>query len=555
MSKWGGYNKTKMSKQNYTPIHTETLKEILQYPCRAWPERNISKEVMEKFNVRVKLSEFDGSIEKVYFPNYDQTGKLVGFKSKDITRAGEKTEYCAIGKVGVKNQLFGAKVARTTAKYLVITEGESDCLSAYQAMLNYFRSFNNFNEDLTPAVVTFNCGTVQSVPNLSHNEKFLSKFQEFRLVMDNDELTEIEKLTANKDMRGAEATEAIGCYLLTHDSEQGKRLIKVVKLDEEFNDCSDYVQNNKSIDLAKKITNQKELETFNAKKIISVEDITIDELLKPKEKGVYIDSFPQLMDKLWGIRKRELTVFTALSGTGKTVCVSELAYKLAENTNEKIALIYLEENSDETLMRMIARRLKINFYKFIFEPLKFCTKEQFVEAYEWVKGRFYFMDIFGALTPDQLMNSFKSLFYVSGCSYIIFDHLGMLGGQKGLVDERRMIDETMTELASFTAQTDVGIICVSHLSRQAQSEIGKLSDIKEAKWINVRKEHLRGSSSLEQLAWNVIALDMLLEPNRERSDVRLTVLKNRTIGLLGTTDQFHLDSNGLIELTNINTGY
>lgn len=551
MSEWGGYLKTKMTKTSYTSISTETLKDILQYPCLAWPERKISKEVMERFGVRVKLSEFDGTTEKVYFPNYDQTGKLVGFKRKDLTRAGEKSEYLTIGKVGVKNQLFGAKVARTSAKYLVITEGESDCLSAYQSMIDYFRSFNNFNEELTPAVVTFNCGTVQGVSNLSHNEKFLSKFQEFRLALDNDELTEIEKLTANKEMRGAECIEAIGCYLLTNDSEQGKREIKVVKLDEEFNDCSDYLQNNRSIELAKKITNQKELEVFSAKKIISAEDITVEQLLKPKEKGIYIDSFPLLMDKLWGLRKRELTVFTALSGCGKTTVVSEIAYKIAENSNEKIALVYLEENSEETLMRMIARRLKLNYYKFVFEPLKYCTKEQFQEAYNWVKDKFFFMDVFGAISQDSLLNSFKSLYFVSGCGYIILDHLGMLCGQKGLTDERRMIDEAMTELASWVAQTNVGVIAISHLSRQAQTEIGKISDIKEAKWINVRKEHLKGSSSLEQLAWNVIALDMLLEPNRERSDVRLAVLKNRSIGLLGVCDQFHLrQEDGLVELTN-----
>lgn len=869
----GAYVKKKgkngMTKNRQTFFKKETLKDVLQLKCHAWPERNIRQEVMELFGVRVKLSEFDQSVEKVYYPSYDQNEKLVGFKCKDITKAGENEEYYTIGKVTKKNQLFGAKQARASAKYLVITEGECftdetevftdqgwkkfndlnktekilqidrnlkgsfveplcyvkknydgnlisfknrsysslvtenhemvyydykgrlkktkaknlrfncnipktmyldakgvnltndqialqlavsadckidyrkngkiyahfclkkdrkkerlsnilnrlkikytsypqkkegyrsfnftlpdyikdkklpefwlkdmsliqrrfvleeqvfwdgnevpnrnqvefssklyeealwmhtmchtagysgsiikrksnstldrfknhtwykvsilfnkktvctqrsslhrtikkykgevycvsvptgrilikhndkisvcgncDCLSAYQSMVDYFRTFKDWNENLTPAVVTFSAGAVQAVNHLSHNEKFLKKFQEFRLAMDNDEVSAIEKLTSNTIIRGKECTENVGCYLLTNDSEQGKRDIKVVKLGEDYNDISDYVQVHKGIEIAKQITEKKRLENFSAEKIITVEDITIDELLKPKEKGIYIDSFPLFMDKLWGIRKRELSVFTAMSGVGKTVVSSEIAYKIAESTNEKVAMVYLEENSHETLMRMIARRLKINYYKFVFEPLKYCTREQFEEAYNWVNGKFYFLDVFGSMRVSELMNSFRSLYYVSECSYIIFDHLTLLTANSGAKDERRLIDDMMTELATFTSQTDIGILAVSHLSRQSQTEIGKLSDIKESKWINVRKEHLRGSSSLETLAWNVFGLDMLLEPNRERSDVRISVLKNRSIGFLGVADQFHLNQEtGLIELTNQQQGY
>lgn len=864
---YGGKMKKKKSNLFF---NKETLKDVLRLPCLAWPERNLTKETMEIFGVRVKLSEFDQSVEKVFFPSYDQNSKLVGFKCKDITKSGENDEYYTIGKVNKKNQLFGAKQARTSAKYLVITEGECftnetevftnegwrnfgelskkekilqldenlngsfvkplcyiekeyngslisfdnrnyhslvtenhnmvvydykgnltkrkakslsqnnkipkavyinntgvdltkdqialqiaisadskidkrktmndyvhfefkkerkkrrlegllkrldikytsfpqkikgktsfnftlpdyikdkklpdnwlvdmsieqrkfvlkeqahwdgnhvpnrnqvefstvdygealwmhtmchtagysgsiikrssnvsegsfkdhewykvsilfdkktistqkslkrtkstykgkvycvsvpsgrilikykdcisvcgncDCLSAYQAITDYFKTFKNWNEELTPAVVTFSAGAVQAVNHLSSNENFLKKFQEFRLAFDNDKVSEIEKLTSNNIIRGKECTENVGCYLLTNDSEQGKREIKVVSLQEGYNDISDYVQNKESIEIGKRITQKKLLDDFSAEKIISVNDITVDELLKPKEKGVYIDSFPLFMDKIWGVRKRELSVFTAMSGVGKTVVSSEIAYKIAETTNEKIAMVYLEENSHETLMRMIARRLEINYYKFVFEPLKYCTREEFIEAYNWVNGRFYFLDVFGSMRVSELMNCFKSLYYVSECSYIVFDHLTLLSSNNAVKDERRLIDNMMTELATFTAQTDIGILAVSHLSRQSQTEIGKLSEIKEAKWINVRKEHLRGSSALETLAWNVFGLDMLLEPNRERSDVRLTVLKNRSIGLLGTTDQFHLDENtGLIKLTNKsqNQGY
>lgn len=556
-----GYGeKRKMTSKQNNFFKKETLKEVLTwYKPMAWPERNIREETMAHFGCRVKVSETDGSTEKVYFPSYDQSGKLVGFKVKDITKAGEKDEYYTIGKVIKKNQLFGQKQARTNAKYLTITEGESCCMSAWQSIMDYFKKRfpDNYNENISPAVVTFSAGTVQAVNHISHNEKFLSKFQEFRLAFDNDYVTELEKLTSNNHIvRGSEAIEDVGCYLLSNESSQGKREVFVVKIEDPYGDCSDYVQDNNGIKLAENIVEKKKLDVFSAGKIITVEDMTVEELLKPKEKGILIDTFPLLMDKVWGLRKGELWVLTAMSGTGKTVTFSEIAYKTAEASNEKVALVFLEENANETLMRMIARRLQVNYYRFIFDPLKYCTKEQFQEAYEWVKDKFVFLNVFGSMSVNDIMNHFKSLFYVSGCSYIFFDHITVLAADPSVNDERRMLDDFMTKLATWVAQTPVCVLTISHLSRLAQQEMGKISELKEAKWINCRKEHLRGSASLEQMAWVVLGLDMLLQPNRERSDVRLTVLKNRPIGFLGTTDQFHLNQDtGLIELTNCNLGY
>ena len=243
-----------MKKKKTNFFKKETLKEVLTwYIPRAWPERNLRKETMEYFDCRVKISETDGSTEKVFFPSYDQSNKLVGFKVKDITKAGEKDEYYTIGKVIKKNQLFGQKQARTNAKYLVITEGESCCMSAWQSIMDYFKKNfpNNYNENISPSVVTFSAGTVQAVNHLSHNEKFLAKFQEFRLAFDNDFVTEVEKLTnSNNIIRGVEATEDVGCYLLSNESQHGKREVFVVKIEDPYNDCSDYVQANDGIKLA-----------------------------------------------------------------------------------------------------------------------------------------------------------------------------------------------------------------------------------------------------------------------------------------------------------------
>lgn len=870
------------SKPQKQYIPEETIKDVKYLEAFDWDERGLTKETLEKFGVKCKPNAQFGpsKLDKVYFPYLNKDGKITGYKVKDLTKEkAEKGHFYTIGHVGTDSQLFGQNVARKSAKMLFICEGEVDALSAYQALLEHTKEEY---KAYTPAVVSIGCGTVHAVDHLAHNPKFLERYKEFRLAFDNDELTDIEKLKKNPGMKGKEATQAVGGFLI----EQSNRVF-ITKWYDWVNDCSDLLQKGMSEQLHKQLLF--DIEAFSAEKVLSAGDIQVDDLLKPKEKGAYVDSFPILMEKLWGIRKSELTILTAMSGVGKcfqpgtkirmadgslksieeitkgekvmgvdgsprevlettsgldkmykvsqvkgenyivnsqhllslkateylprlnlkkgeiihisvleylslpksykkrlkgfvadkmefepsspcfepwaignwladgslntpmvtvnvedreivsewlrigkvynyytklknygnrdskartiplsggfihklreigvlnnkhipntykfgsveervellsgildgdghlhnngyeivfktkqlcndvafvarslglrvsyaekfsscpgfdgatyhklfisgnteilklrlkrkqasprkqvknplvhrisvefshfgdyygicidgdklhllsdftvvhnTVASAEIAYKLAETTGEKVALVFLEETSQETFMRMIARRLKKNYYTFIFDPLSYCTREEFQEAYSWAKEKFFFLDVFGAMRIGDLMNTFKSLYYANGCGYIVFDHLSMIASGSTVDDERRLIDLMMTELASFMAQTDVGCLAVSHLSRQAQTEIGKLSDLKEDKWICVRKEHLRGSSSLEQLSWNVLGLDMLLKPNRERGDVRLTVLKNRTIGKLGVADQFKMDEKtGLIIPTQI----
>ena len=111
--------------------------------------------------------------------------------------------------------------------------------------------------------------------------------------------------------------------------------------------------------------------------------------------------------------------------------------------------------------------------------------------------------------------------------------------------ERKELDIVMTELAAFCAANDVCIIAVSHINRDSISDQLKPKKGEEDKpfWIRVGKESMRGSSSLEQLSFIVLALEPEILPNRKRGRVRLVVLKNRPWGFLGQCDTFAVDDN------------
>ena len=52
---------------------------------------------------------------------------------------------------------------------------------------------------------------------------------------------------------------------------------------------------------------------------------------------------------------------------------------------------------------------------------------------------------------------------------------------------------------------------------------------------------MRGSGSLEQIAWNVLGLEQEIMPDRSRGRVRWVVLKNREGGDLGVADVFSIN--------------
>ena len=207
-------------------------------------------------------------------------------------------------------------------------------------------------------------------------------------------------------------------------------------------------------------------------------------------------------------------------------------------------MIFLEEELKETVLRMVAHKCKVNYNKMKFDPTKYASTDELQEAFKWVKedDGFVFLDHFGSMMLEHLMNKIKYLMSVFDVDFIILDHLSMLVSGIATTDERKMLDMVMTELAAFVASHDIGIIAVSHLNRGVAEEF-KAPKGKEDEpfFINVKKESLRGSSSLEQLSWVILGLEPEIMPDRSRGRLRLTVLKNRPWGQLGHADVVKLN--------------
>lgn len=529
-------NEGKFMQDNYVP--KEKVEDVLKYSFEDIPERNITKKTCERFGVRAGLSETDGeTIEAYYFPSYNQKGKIVGFSKQDITKSkDERGHWTAIGTVTIGNKLFGQDVAESVQRKrsnVVITEGQLDTMSVYQALVDNVQGTKY--EGMEPFVVSIPLGTANAVESILHNEKFCTSFTELTIFMDDDYCTPAE--TRKGIMKGHEAREAIASALV------GSGLsLMTVSPSEGFKDASDYLQADKSTELAKLVQFGKRV--YSAEKITRASDVSLEELLTPRPEGCYVNVFPKLMDKIHGFRTRELTVLTSPSNTGKsTICA--LFASAFEQQGHRVGLMFLEETNKETLQRMVASKLKVSYLRFKDKPLECASKEKIEQAYNEIveANSVVMLDHFGSLPVEDLMNKIKHMHLVEGCKYIILDHLSLCISGLETDNERKALDLIMTRLAAFCAANEVCVIAVSHINRAGTADQLKAQKGHENEpyWIRVSKESMRSSASLEQLAFIVLGIEPEILPDRSRGRIRLTVLKNRPWGYLGIADTFKID--------------
>ena len=71
----------------------------------------------------------------------------------------------------------------------------------------------------------------------------------------------------------------------------------------------------------------------------------------------------------------------------------------------KTGAMMLEENETETMQRMLARRLQVNYNEFK-QPSIFCHVNQIKEAYGWLisDDKFFVLDHFGSMPIDDLLS-------------------------------------------------------------------------------------------------------------------------------------------------------
>ncbi len=467
--------------QTYTPgegdLHTHQMQTNVNFKGSAQrlQKRRISEAVCQFF----KIYRDEAYLR---FPYFDSSGRLKGFKvktkNKDFKYEGETTDT-----------LFGQHLFPNSGKRIVITEGELDAASCYQAMENW-------------PMVSLPHGAASAKKDIQKQIPFLQGYQEIILFFDKDEA-------------GLRATEQVATLL-----PQGT--VKIAHLADPYKDASDALQNDDPDAIRRAIWDAK---PYQPDGIVDGKSL-LELVTTPTPPCDHTYTLQGLQEKTHGIRFGELTTITAGTGQGKSTFCRQLATDLLQS-GERVGYIALEESNRRTALGLmsvgVGQALHLGEHE----------KEVLQLAYDTTISNWnlYLYDHFGSLSPDIIYNRIEYMALGLDIKIIFLDHLSiLLSGLDG--DERRMIDTTMTKLRSLVERTGISLFLVSHL-RRTQTDKDHTDGAK------VSLGQLRGSQAISQLSDTVLALERDQQAENDVSTLR--VLKNRYSGETGIAAQLQYD--------------
>lgn len=463
--------------KEFRPVHGE---------YRAIPARKIYQDTCEKWGY--KIGEYKG--ERVHIANYYKDGELVGQKM----RTKDKKFFW----LGGEAPLYGQHLWKSGGKMIVVTEGELDALSVSQAQNNKW------------PVVSLPHGAQNAPKTFKQELDYLESFESVILLFDMDDA-------------GREAAQKCATLL-----SPGK--IKIGQLP--LKDASEMLKAGRGAEIVQCIWQAKE---FVPSGIVNGQDLWED-LEKPIETGLSYP-FKSLTRLMYGAREGEIYVLGAGTGLGKTTVYKEIAYHLAMEHDQKVGLLFLEEQNKMTALSMMSiaaeRPLHLPDTK-IDEQEK---KEYFEKLFG--SGKFYMFNHFGSTSFEEIKSRIRYLVVSCGVKYIFLDHLAALTSGNPNLDERREIDMIMTKLASMVRELNFTLFCISHLSTTADKKSHE-----EGGRVTIR--HFRGSRAIGQWADALWALerDQQAEDDNERHTSTFRILKDRYTGqATGETFKLFFDKN------------
>ena len=454
----------------------QTRQPLSQGQLQALPDRKISQETCRAYGVTVMNG-------KHVYPYYDDSNNHIANKVRHPDK-----NFHAEGNMN-NATLFGQHLFRQSGKYITITEGEIDALSAYEMLGSKW------------PVVSVRNGAQSAVRDVKAQLGYLNNFDNIVVCFDNDE-------------HGKKAAEAVAQIF-----EPNKCRIMQLSM----KDANEYIKSNQRELFTK---NWWDAKAFTPAGIVNLKNF--EGLYDKDNRETVPYPYSGLNDMLYGMRTGELVTFTAGTGAGKSSIIRELEHHLLNNTDSNIGIISLEENVKQTIFHLMSVEAGKRLY---IDEIRDGIPRELLEQYERATvgtGRVFAFDHFGSIQTDEILARVRYMIKALDCRYIIIDHLSILvSGLEG-DDERRNIDKMMTAPLSLVEETQCCMLLVSHL-RRASGDKG------QEQGVQISLSMLRGSHSIAQLSDAVIAM----ERDQQASDpivantTTVRVLKNRYAGETG----------------------
>jgi len=356
--------------------------------------RSLKDETLVYFGVRHAFSEETGEVEEQYYP-CTQEGQLTGYKIREVPK-----NFRSIGRTGADCELFGQFRFNRGGKYVLLVEGEIDCLSAYQMIREYNKSKGS---DFETAVVSPTTGA-NSKKQVANQYKFLDKFDNVIICYDSDKA-------------GQDAAEK-----LLPSLPKGK--VKLMKM--RLKDANDYLQQGK----------QKEFisDFYNAEKYVPVGVVASNQISADMRKEANIPKvpLPPFMHKLQdmmsgGFPLGRIINLGSASGTGKSTIIDEILYFMLFNSPHMVGVVTLESTSGQYGIKLLSRHIgqKIELLSqedqiLLLDSEHIKAKEHELFNDEAGNARFYMVDDRDGDIED-IRSAIENLIISCDCKVIVLD--------------------------------------------------------------------------------------------------------------------------------------
>ena len=239
---------------------------------------------------------------------------------------------------------------------------------------------------------------------------------------------------------------------------------------------------------------------------------------KPPETAPELTTgFPQLDQRMWGLRKGELTVIAAYTSVGKTAAACQIAANNAKK-HKKVLYISSESKFTEIYNRMLAETFNIDSFHFRNNWFTQDERDKLKNAKDVAKDWTLWICDEPMPTRTQVETAIKQ----THPDIVILDYIQRCDVGKDY-DERQGLKEWMQHMKTIASRYNCASVVLSQLRRRQENE----SD--PNLW------DLFGSGSLEMEGDNVILLHS--KPAREQvgfeevRTVKWILAKGRNIGI------------------------
>lgn len=495
----------KLEKKERTPEETqEKINEINRFVSVDLPDRRLEKWALDYFGVKVSFSEEDGrTISHHYYPYY-KGNEFVAYRVRDV----QNKAFWSIGTTK-DCSMFGWKQALATgASKLIVTEGELDAISVYQALKKKNRGTQY--EEANPAVVSVAHGASGAAKELlRHSETIKNNFKELIICFDQDE-------------HGKKATEEVL---------KAFPIAKVVDLPcKDANEC--IVQGHE-----KALANAVLFKAVVPKNTHLVWGSSLYEKGRQAAEWGLSWPFEQLTDLTRGARPGETYYFGAGVKMGKTELVKTLVKHFIVEHKLKVFVVSPEESNRKTYQTVLGKVAGKVFH----DPKIPFDFEAYDAAAKVVGDNLCILSLYQNLDWQILKGDIIHAVKEGGCKVVVIDPITNITNGMSAGETNTHLQEIAQDLAVMAKDLEIIVLIFCHLKAPTQGDPHERGG-------EVLSTQFAGSRAMMRSCNYMIGLEGNKNPElpKEQRNLRkLKLLEDREFGASGIINLYWDDTTGL----------